>query len=106
MATNDPARPSRSGRLTKHLDATVRTTRRLPRSIRETVPPSELTTHTEPAATATRPTTIAGGRRQGRDVGYSMLDGLSLEQEGEDFGVEAGRLSPAAPRAPLEKVDQ
>jgi hypothetical protein len=40
-------------------------TRRLPRSIRETVPSSELATHTAPAATATpaaaRPTPI--GRR-------------------------------------------
>jgi hypothetical protein len=26
------------------------------------------------------------------DVGCSMLDGLSLEQEGADFGVEAGGL--------------
>jgi hypothetical protein len=32
--------------------STVRTTHRLPRSIRETVPSSELATHTVPAATA------------------------------------------------------
>src|SRR5215212_710255 len=47
------SRHAQGDRLTKHLDARVRTARRLPRSIRDTVPSSELATHTAPAATAT-----------------------------------------------------
>ena len=80
-------------RVTKHLDARIRTARRLPRSIREKVPSSELAAHKAPAATATpaalRPTP---GRRASRRARCWTLDGLPLEQEGADFGVEAGGL--------------
>ena len=58
------------------------------------VPSSELATHAAPAVTAApaapRPTSI--GRRASLRARCWMLDGLLLEQEGADFGVEAGGL--------------